>query len=53
MTKLKVGEIKNFYTVKKDIIGKIEKNAPFYIVEDTIIMETDKAMILYILGNNE
>ena len=49
----KIKEERNIYDIERENFEKMEKYTPFYIIDDTFILETDKYLILYILGNNE
>jgi hypothetical protein len=49
----KIKEERNIYELEKIEFEKMEKYTPFYIIDDAFILETDKYLILYVLGNNE
>ncbi len=49
----KIKEERNIYDIEREDFEKMEKYTPFYIIDDAFILETDKYLILYILGNNE
>jgi len=52
-SKRKIKEERNIYDIERENFEKMEKYTPFYIIDDAFILETEKYLILYILGNNE